>query len=223
MRISFQWETHGAGESKIRNFDLGTFRVNEQVARFEVAVHDAPLVAVHGTFDQLIEDTSYSIVRHWCLKLVQVLFHILIEVLEYKEKSIPGLTPMDNLLEIDDIWVVTELLQDCDLSDGCAWNTIVAMVDFDLFHSDLHACSELLCQVYNSVSALAQFRNICVLAGEFIRSNWRLIIAVISTGFVITLLLSSCLLGLFYPFRVVGFADFNRLCEVGLLRSTSLR
>ena len=64
---------------------------------------------------------------------------------------------MDNLLQIDDIWVVTEFLQDCDLSDGSAWNTIVAMVNFDLFNSDLHACSKLLCQVYNSVGALAQF------------------------------------------------------------------
>ena len=154
MRISFQWKTHCASESKIRNFDLGAFRVNEQVARFEVAVHDAPLVAVHCTFDQLIKDAPDSIVLHWCLKLIQVLFHILIEVLEYKEKAIPGLSPMDNLFEIDDVWVVAELLQDGDLTDGSAWNTIVAMVDFDLFHSDLHIRRQLLCQVYNSVGAL---------------------------------------------------------------------
>ena len=138
MRVSFQWRTHCASESKIRNFDLGAFWVHEQVARFEVAVHYAPLVAVHRSFDQLIEYASDSIVWHRCLKLVQVLFHILVEVLEYKEKSIPGLTSVDNLLEIDDVWVVTELLQDGDLPDGCAWNTIVAMVNFDLFHSHLH-------------------------------------------------------------------------------------
>ena len=138
MRVSFQWKAHCAGESKIRNFDLGAFRVDEEVARFEVAVHDASLVAVHRTFDQLIEDAPDSIVRHWCLKLVQVLFHILVEVLEYKEQSIPGLTAVNNLFEIDDVWVVAELLQDGDLPDGCAWYTIVAMVDFDLFHGDLH-------------------------------------------------------------------------------------
>ena len=138
MRVSFQWKAHCAGESKIRNFDLGAFRVDEEVARFEVAVHDAPLVAVHRIFDQLIEDAPDSIVRHWCLKLVQVLFHILVEVLEYKEQSIPGLTAVNNLFEIDDVWVVAELLQDGDLPDGCAWYTIVAMVDFDLFHGDLH-------------------------------------------------------------------------------------
>ena len=157
MRVSFQWKTHSTSESKIRNFDLGAFWVNKKVARFEVAVHDAPLVAMHCTFDQLIEDTSYSIVRHWCLKLIQVLFHILVEVLEYKEKSIPGLTPMDNLFEIDDVWIVAELLQDSDLTDGSAWDAIVTMVDFDLFHSDLHVRCMLFCQVYNTVGAFAQF------------------------------------------------------------------
>ena len=157
MRISFQWKTHCAGESKVRNFDLGAFRVDEKVARFEVAVHDAPLVAVHRTFDQLVKDASDSIVWHWCLKLVQVLFHILVEVLEYKEKAIPGLTPMDNLLEINDVWIVAELLQDGDLTDGCAWDAIVAVVDFDLFHSHLSTSCKLLCQVDNSIGALAQF------------------------------------------------------------------
>ena len=168
MRISFQWKTHCASQAKVRNFDISAFGVDEEVAWFEVAVHDAPLVAVHRSFDQLIEDASDSVGRHRCLKLVQVLFHILVEVLEDKEKTIPGLTPVDNLLEIDDVGVVAELLQDSDLSDGSAWNSIVAVVDFDLLDSHLHIRCQLLSQVDDSVGALAQLRHISILTGEFI-------------------------------------------------------
>ena len=39
---------------------------------------------------------------------------------------------MHNLLQADDVRVVAELLQDSDLPDGRAWNTIVAMVNLDL-------------------------------------------------------------------------------------------
>ena len=42
---------------------------------------------------------------------------------------------MNDLLEVDDILVVTKLLKHCNLADSCTGDTVVAVVDLDLLHS----------------------------------------------------------------------------------------
>ena len=42
---------------------------------------------------------------------------------------------MHNILQMDDV-LVSQLLQECDLTDGCTWDALICMFKSDLFKGD---------------------------------------------------------------------------------------
>ena len=85
MRVGLERKTHGARQTKVRNFNLRSLRIDQQVARLEVAMHDPSLVAVQGSLQQLVHDVPHLVRLHRPAQLVQILLHVLIEVLEDQE------------------------------------------------------------------------------------------------------------------------------------------
>ena len=109
MRVRFEGQSHCPGKAKVRNFDLACVRVHQQVARLQVAVHDASLVAVLGPFEQLVEDRFALHGSHRGPLFVQKFLHVQVEVLKDQEQTIV-LQPVHDFDQINDVWVVAELL-----------------------------------------------------------------------------------------------------------------
>ena len=65
---------------------------------------------------------------------------------------------MDDLLQTHNVIVVAQLLEHSDFPNGCAGNTIVTVVNFDLLHSYCGAGSRLNRLVYDAVGALTELR-----------------------------------------------------------------
>lgn len=61
--------------------------------------------------------------------LVEVLLHIHVEELEDKSQFVLS---MDDLLKLDDAWVV-QLPKESNFSESCAWNAFVTVFNFDSF------------------------------------------------------------------------------------------
>ena len=63
---------------------------------------------------------------------------------------------MHDLFQVDDIWIVTKLLKNSDFSDGCTWDTVIAVVDLDLLNCNDLVSAQLSCHIYNTVCTLAK-------------------------------------------------------------------
>lgn len=96
-------------------------------------MHYSSLVAEKGALQQLVQDVLHLLRLHRLPQLVQILLHVLIEVLKDQEQAV-ALKSMLDLLQAHNIRVVAQLLQDSNLTNGCARNSIVAMVYLYLFH-----------------------------------------------------------------------------------------
>lgn len=67
--------------------------------------------------------------------VIQVLLHILIIVFKNEEESVLVVS-MHNLVEVNDVFVVFQLLEDSNLTNGSAWDSIIAMIYFYLLNSN---------------------------------------------------------------------------------------
>lgn len=155
MRVCLQGKSHGAGQTKVRNFNLRGLRVHQKVARLEVSVHDAALVTVQGALEQLVEDALYLWGVHRPAQLVQVLLHILVEVLEDQKESVP-LQPVLNVHQTHNVRVVAELLQNGNLAYSCARDSIVTMVNLDFFDGYDSVRAQFTCFINDSVSTFSK-------------------------------------------------------------------
>ena len=70
---------------------------------------------------------------------------------------------MNDLLEVDDILVVTKFLKDCNLADSSARNSVVAMVNLDLLHCYSNVSSELKSFIDDSIGTLTKPLAILIL------------------------------------------------------------
>ena len=60
-------------------------------------------------------------------------------------------------VKINDIRVVTELLQHSNLPDSCAWDPIVTMINLNLLNGDHFLIGVFDSLVHNTVCAFAEF------------------------------------------------------------------
>ena len=63
---------------------------------------------------------------------------------------------MNDLLKINNILIVFQFLQDGDFSDGSAWDSIVQVVDLDVFNGDHFVAVKHLSLVDDSVGSLTK-------------------------------------------------------------------
>ena len=116
-------------------------------------------MTVFGPLQQLIENaTNFLGIERRCL-FVEELLDVLVEVLEDKEEFI-HLEPMNDVFKVNDELIVSKLLQNCDLTNGCAWDSIVAMVNFDFFNCNNLVRAELLGHVNDTVGALTKLGDV---------------------------------------------------------------
>jgi len=99
-------------------------------------------VAVFGTLEQLVKGATYLVGIHGGPFLVQVLLHVLIEVLKDQEETVLRQT-VNDIQQLDNVVVLLKFLQHSDLSDGCARNPIVAVVNLYLFDGDDVLCAQV--------------------------------------------------------------------------------
>jgi len=76
MGETFKWKTEWPGEAKICNFNLFFLLVDEQVAGFQVSVHDSSLVAVEKTLEDLPDDGLEMRHGQSFPLFIQIFFHI---------------------------------------------------------------------------------------------------------------------------------------------------
>lgn len=105
-------------------------------------MHDSALVAVLGALKELIEDLADHCWLKGTSECVEVLLHILVEVLKDEEEAV---LTVNDILEVDDVGVVFEFLQHSYLADGSARNSVVLVVNLDLLDSYLLLRGQFLC------------------------------------------------------------------------------
>ena len=133
-------------------------------------MHNASLVTVLSTLEQLVKGAAHRVGIHGGSLLVQVLLQVLVEVLKDQEEAVLRQT-VNDIQQLHDVVVLLEFLQHSNLSDRCARNPIVAVVNLDLFDGDDVSSSQVFSLIDDSVGALAEFRN--VFEG-LLELSWRL-------------------------------------------------
>lgn len=86
---------------------------------------------------------------------------------------------MLNFLQVDDVGVVAQLLQNGNFTDGRAWDSIIAMVDLDLFNRYYFLCCLFNGLEYHTVGTLAKFTHVLE---SLYKLLWRLDGTIISTA-----------------------------------------
>jgi hypothetical protein len=95
-------------------------------------MHNSPLVAVHQALKNLEEQLLYRGRWQRATVLVQVLLKVKVEVFEYQVQFVAvRRRPMHNVLQLHNIRVV-KLLEECNLSDGRARNSLICVLKPDL-------------------------------------------------------------------------------------------
>ena len=122
-------------------------------------MHDAAFVTVLCSLEKLVENAADLLVFERRGLFVQELLDVLVKIFEDEKQFVPLLS-MDDVLEVNDPLIIAELLQHSDLTDGCARDSIVTMINFDLFDCYNLISTELFCHMNDSISALTKFRNI---------------------------------------------------------------
>lgn len=57
MCIGLDWYAESSAKAQVGNFQAGALVIHEEVLWLEVSVHDAVLVAVSHTLDELVHET----------------------------------------------------------------------------------------------------------------------------------------------------------------------
>lgn len=131
MSVALERETEAAGEAEVCNFNVLLALVDKEVGGLEVPVHDAALMAVEQALQHLVDNRARLCECHRLAPLVKILLHVLVEKLEGQVELVLA---MDDVQQVDNAWVA-KLAQESDLADGSAGNTLVTVLNFDLFES----------------------------------------------------------------------------------------
>ena len=153
MGVAFQRQSKSACKSKVSDFELFTLGVDEQVTRLEVAVHDAALVAVHQPLQQLVHHALGLVGREGCAPLVQVLLEVQVEELENQVQLV---LPVDDVLELDDVWVA-QLLQQRNLADRSRGDALARVFQANFLEGANVVCLAVNGLENDAVSSISEF------------------------------------------------------------------
>src|SRR3989338_3809265 len=116
----------GAGQTKVREFELAFF-VDQEVLGLQISVQDAVVVAEGHALEELPEEGFDGGARDVAAERVDVLFQVLVEVLEDQGQLLLG---VDHVVQSDDVGVL-ELLEKRDLTDRGARDSFVLTLQTD--------------------------------------------------------------------------------------------
>ena len=138
----------------------------------------------------------------------------MVEVLKDEPETISFLGTMNNLFEVNDVLIVAKFLQDGNLTDSRARDSIVAMVDLDLLYCYRLVGGLFYCLVYNTIGALTKSLAIFISASELF---WCFYGAVVTTTCP-SVSLTGLLVFLLLLLRTVVVLRSNGYRERGLSR-----
>ena len=100
MSVAFERQAEAPGQAKVSYLDSGLRFVDEKVAGLQVSVHDASLVAVEESLENLVDDGPGLVDSHRLATLVQVLLHVQVEVLEHQVQPILAVYDVEQVHDV---------------------------------------------------------------------------------------------------------------------------
>jgi len=129
MSVTLEREPEWPSKAEISNFNLPFVFIYQEVAWFQVSMHDPSLMAMQQALKHLPYDGLGMWERQRVAFPIQVLLHVLIKVFKDKVKLVLAVAYIN---QINDSWVA-QFFQQRHLSD-CGWGyTLVAVLDLYFF------------------------------------------------------------------------------------------
>lgn len=136
MGVRLQRKAEGAGKAEIGELDVRPLGIDEQVARLQISMHDAPLVAVEQPLQELEQELLHAGRRQRPSVLVQVFLQVEVDVLKDEvQLVIFRRRAMKNVLQMNNVRV-PQLLQERDLPDSRARDALVRVLQSNLLQGN---------------------------------------------------------------------------------------
>jgi hypothetical protein len=132
VSVAFQRQAEGPREAEISKFDCLLVVADEDVARFDVSVHDPTRVAVKKGLHYLLQIVSSLVDFERISTMLNVLLQIGIEELKHEEQHVWA---MDYLVQFDDSGVV-HLQQKAHLAKSSAGKSLVGVLYLDFLQGN---------------------------------------------------------------------------------------